>query len=144
MYAEMVIGLIFLWGRWVMNFKTWINCRRRRKMNRSLHIECQVYLLDQYISSLINQFTKLKPGNLAVQYTEKHQSNKWTIKTPCVQYNRAENIVLWKHRKRSLWKLFLTIFLRVNEKRLKCDIMIFKEYIFPLLPTVFIYIHLQF
>jgi len=72
-------------------------------MDHSLHIECQVYLSDQYISSLINQFTKLKPGNLAVLYSEKHQNNKCTKKKPpCVQYSRAENIVLWKHIEKGL------------------------------------------
>ena len=47
-------------------------------MDYSSHKEYQVYLSDQYIFSLINQFTKLKPGNLAVQYSEKPQSNKIT------------------------------------------------------------------
>ena len=73
-------------------------------MDYSSHKEYQVYLSDQHIFSLINQFTKLKPGNLAVQYSEKPQSNKCTIKTPCVQYNRAENIVLWKHKGKDLCK----------------------------------------
>lgn len=37
-------------------------------MDHFLHLESQLYLSGQYISSLISRFTKLKPGNLVVQY----------------------------------------------------------------------------
>lgn len=70
---ELIIGLIFLWERWLLNFfflwllhfKTWINCHKQEGKDGSF-------------------FTFRIPT------------------APHVKYSRAENTVLWKHIEKNL------------------------------------------